>query len=101
MIRSGFFAGQVGCQIRLDTQDDAAYLAAATKLEIHYRRPTFVTGTWTATLDGTELVYTTTTITDLSVAGEWIVQAYLEGPGWKTAGEKVVMLVDEPIRPIS
>jgi len=94
---SGFYEGQIGALIRLDTEDDTAYLAAATKKEIHYKRPSGTTGAWTATLDGTKLTYTTTAITDLPEHGKYIVQVYMEGPGWKLPGKEVVMIVEEPI----
>jgi len=98
---SGFFIGQIGAQIRLDTEDDPALLAAATTKEIWYKRPhTGGTGAWTATLSGTKLVFTTTAVTDLPVAGEYVLQAYLAGTGWKLTGKKVVMFVDEPVKPI-
>lgn len=94
---SGFFAGQVGALIRLDTQDDVALLAAATVKRILYKRPNGTTGYWTAGLDGTKLTFTTTAITDLPEAGEYTLQAYVEAPGWKVPGEKVSMIVAEPI----
>lgn len=99
---SGFYVGQVGALIRLDTEDDAGLLAAATKKEIWYKRLTDgVTGAWTAGLSGTKLTYTTTAITDLPKAGEYVLQAYIEGSGWKILGEKVSMIVDEPVKAIS
>jgi hypothetical protein len=100
--RSGFFAGQIGALIRLDTQDDASLLATATKTEIYYKYPeSGTTGSWTATIDGTKLTYTTTAVGDLPEAGEYFLQTYIEGPGWKIPGKKVVMLVEEPIIPIT
>jgi len=99
--RSGLFAGQVGALIRLDTQDDTDLLAAATRLEIHYKLPeSGATGTWTATLSGTKLTYTTTESSDLPEVGEYILQAYLEGAGWKIPGRKVAMLVEKPVIPL-
>lgn len=99
---SGFFVGQIGAQIRLDTQDDLSLLAAATTKQIWYKRPdTGVTGAWTASLDGTVLVFTTTAITDLPVAGEYKLQVYLEAPGYKTVGKIVSMVVEEPVKAIT
>ena len=99
---SGFFVGQIGAQIRLDTKDDASLLAAATLTQIWYKRPeTGVTGAWTATVDGTELIYTTLTIDDLPVAGEWKIQVYVEAPGYKVPGKVVSMVVNEPVKDIS
>ncbi len=99
--RSGLFEGQVGALIRLDTLDELAILAAATKAEIHYKLPeSGTTGVWTATIDGTKLTYTTEGISDLPETGEYILQAYLEGTTWRLHGRKVVMLVEEPLRPV-
>lgn len=98
---SGFFVGQVGALIRLDTEDSAALLAVATKKEIHYRRPeSGTTGAWTASLDGTKLTYLTTLITDLPEAGDYLVQAYIEGPGWKVPGKITTLRVLDPVKPI-
>lgn len=98
---SGFFIGQVGAQIRLDTEDDPARLAEATTKEIWYRRPeTGTTGAWTASLDGTVLVYTTLAIGDLPENGEYKLQVYLAGPGFKVTGKIVSMYVDEPVKSI-
>ena len=99
---SGFFVGQIGAQIRLDTQDDLSLLAAATTKEIWYKRPdTGATGAWTATLDGTKLVFTTTAVTDLPVAGEYQIQTYLEAPAYKVTGKIVSMVVSEPVKAIT
>ncbi len=99
---SGFFVGQVGAQIRLDTKDDPTYLAQATVKQIWYKRPdTGVTGAWTASLDGTVLVYTTLAITDLPVCGEYKLQTYLEAPGYKVTGDVVSMVVGKPVKAIT
>jgi hypothetical protein len=96
-VPSGFFVGQIGAKIILETGDDALTLAAATALKINYRRPSGTTGSWTATLEGTALAYTTTAIADLSEAGAYRLQAYGEGPGWKAPGAEVTMVVQPPI----
>lgn len=99
---SGFFVGQVGAQIRLDTLDDPTLLAAATTKEIWYERPaTGTTGAWPASLDGTKLVYTTLAITDLPEEGEYKLQVYLAAPGWKVTGKIVSMVVNEPLKAIA
>lgn len=99
---SGFFVGQVGAQIRLDTKEDTSFLASATLKQIWYSRPdTGVTGAWTATLDGTKFVFTTTAIGDLPVAGEWKLQTYMEASGYKVAGKIVSMVVEEPVKAIT
>lgn len=99
---SGFFVGQIGALIRLDTEDDPSLLAAATTKEIWYKQPgTGTTGAWTAALDGTKLTYTTLAVGDLPVEGEWKVQVYLAAPGWKLTGKIVSMFVNEPLKAIT
>lgn len=98
---SGFFRGQVGALIRLDTLDDPALLAAATKKEIHYQKPSGAVGIWAAVLDGTKLTFTTTIATDLPESGRYYLQAYIEGAGWKVPGERTAMVVNEPIMAIA
>ena len=98
---AGIFVGQIGVTIELETLDDAAILADATKKEIWYSvRSGSVTGKWSAELSETKLVYTTTKITDLLIHGNWTLQAYVEGVGYKILGEKVIMPVGRPVLPI-
>ena len=94
---SGFFKGQVGAKIILETGDSAAILATATVLKINYLLPSGNTGAWTALLEGTALTYTTTAVTNFPEAGLYKLQAYIEGPGWKIPGDIVEMLVATPI----
>ena len=96
-ISSGFFKGQVGAKIILETEESAAVLATATVLKINYLLPSGTSGAWTATLEGTTLTYTTTAITNFPEAGLYKIQAYIECPGLKVPGEIVEMLIDTPI----
>lgn len=99
---SGFYIGQIGATIRLDTEDDVTLLNAATLKQIWFKQPTTgTTGAWTATLSGTKFVYTTTAISDLPVAGEYKVQTYVEGAGYKIPGKVVSMVVNEPVKAIA
>lgn len=98
---SGFFAGQIGALIRLDTLDDPLVLVDATTTQINYLLPSGTAGEWTATLSGTVLSYLTTSAADLPEAGTYKVQAYVEGPGWKIAGGVVEMEVVAPLIPIT
>lgn len=94
---SGFHKGQVGALIRLDTEDDPLFLAAASKKEIHVFQPDGTTKKWTASLDGTKLTFTTTAITDLPYSGRYVLQSYIEGTGWKLHGERVELIVGETL----
>lgn len=88
------YTGQIGLLIELDTLID---LTNATTLEIKYRRPDRTTGAFTATADGTKIVYTTTSAEDLPEAGEtWKLQAHAAGTGWDFLGETVDFVVTDP-----
>ena len=93
---SGFFVGQIGAKISLDTKDDPALLALATVKEIWYSNGGGI-GKWTATLTGTILSYTTTNSTDLPYPGRYDFQAHLEGPGFSVDGQIVSVTVEAPI----
>lgn len=93
MEQGKIYIGQIGADIKLDTEDDPTLLAAATVRHIKYRRPDGVQGFWTATLSGTLLRFITTAATDLPVAGVWKLQAYAEGPGWSIPGETADMMI--------
>ena len=59
-------------RIELDTTVD---LTSASALRINYRKPSGTTGFWTATADGTKVVYEVTG-GDLNEAGKWRLQAF-------------------------
>jgi hypothetical protein len=98
---SGFYAGQVGAKIRLDT-GDASLVSSATTKRIIYKRPVSGTiGYWSATVEeSSKLVFTTTTVLDLPESGDYLLQAYMEGTGVKILGGIAVMSVGKPITPI-
>jgi hypothetical protein len=93
------FTGQVGVKFSLDTQDDPALLAAATKKEIWVKCRTGKFK-WTASLDGTIFSYTTTASSDLPCSGEYFLQTYAEGVGWKVPGRIVTVKVLSPLNNI-
>jgi hypothetical protein len=94
---SGFFTGQIGALIRLETSDTLEFFNAATLQEIHYQRPDGVTGKWAAGTDGTKLTFLTTTAADLPISGRYTLQAYMEGPGWALHGDKAIMVIGDPV----
>lgn len=96
---SGFFTGQVGALIRLDTEDTEVLLGAATVKEIYCELPrSKEIVVWSATLDGTKLTYTTSSAEDLPKSGDYKLQAHLEGVGWSLEGEIVTMTVGNPLK---
>lgn len=98
-VKSGFFVGQIGAKIQLDTSDDATLLAAATVKRIKYKTPeTGTTGYWEAALEGTKLTYTTTAATDLPESGVYKLQVFLSQlPNWAAHGSIASVEVEEPI----
>ena len=89
---SGFHKEQIGAKIILDTLDDELLLSSATTIEIWYEN-SVGSGKWTATLDGSNFTYTTTSVDDLPVAGVYSLQCYAEGPGWSIPGDIVKIKV--------
>lgn len=93
-----FSAKQIGALIRLETEDDTIFLDAATVTQILCKVPrTGEVKTWTATVDGTKLVYITTSATDLPVEGTYELQAHIEGVGWSLSGEIAAMYVHKSL----
>ncbi len=69
-------------------------ISAATVMRIKYCRPDSVTGYWSATAEGTTAITYTTITSDLSVAGDWRLQAYVENT-WKRHGRIIRVRVEE------
>ena len=86
--------GSIGVKIILNVESS---VAAATVLKILYRKPDGAIGEWTAVkeTDNTHISYTTTTIADLDVAGEWLFWSYIEMPGFSGPGELASLTVGE------
>lgn len=96
---SGLFVGQVGAVISIETGEDAAVLAAATTTEIWYRKPSGTAGKWTASVSSTALTFTTLAAS-LDEPGDWVLQVYLAGVGYKAPGDFVTMRVATPLQTI-
>jgi len=80
--------------IKLDTGYD---LSLATVHKIFYQKPDKTTGEWTATVNGTELVYEVQN-TDIDQKGTWKFQSYIEAGGRKGYGEIVSHNFLNPIK---
>lgn len=78
-------------EIRLLTGID---LSSATSPKIMYEKPNGVTGEWTATVDGTDLIYETSN-TDLDRKGVWKFQAYVLIGGLNKLGKIAKVTIDE------
>jgi len=78
----------IDCNMRIDLTD-------ATLLQIKYRKPSGVTGTWTGTLHGAESVRFVTIAGSINEAGTWTFQPYAEKPSWKGHGRAEPVLVED------
>jgi len=87
---SKIYVGQVGVEITLDT---GIALAGATATKIRAKRPGRGSLLWDASIVESTKVQYTTEATDLSEAGDWCLQAYVEIDGAKGYGETVTMAV--------
>jgi hypothetical protein len=87
----------IGVQFQLNT---GINIATATTANIHYRKPSGTTGSFTgATASGTHVVYTTTDATQLDEAGVWELQAYVVTPSWTLRGTIAKIRVVEALKP--
>ena len=90
------YKNDVGTEIKviIETDED---ISGATTLEFEVLRPDGTEATWTAvySLEGSNktLTYTTTATTDLSVAGKYKLQPYIEIVSWQGRGNTVTFRV--------
>ena len=84
------YVGDIGTEIILDCGTD---ISSATVRKINARKPDGTTLQWLADADGTTSIKYVTVDGDLSAAGLWLLQAYIEMPGWKGRGETARMPV--------
>lgn len=85
-----------GIQLRLDT---TIALGAASNTKILWQDPEGLTGAWTATVSGTELVYDVVE-TDINVEGNWRLQAYVEIASVPRHGDIITQNFKTPINQI-
>lgn len=85
------YKGDIGAKIIVTVTEN---ISLATVKTIKYKKPDGTVGSWTAVAESGNLAisYTTTAITDLDQAGTWILQAYIEMPGWSGHGDVSVEL---------
>ncbi len=90
------YKGDIGTKITLDTEID---ISSGTVFKIYYLKPDGTSGFWTAAkeADNQNISYTTLATTDLDVVGTWVIQSYVEVPGWKGLGLAVNMIVGVPV----
>lgn len=71
-------------------------LAGASLKQIHYTKPDGTTGQWPAVVSGTQLTYTVAD-GDISQAGQWRFQAYVEVGGLKAFGAIASQYFGQPL----
>lgn len=71
------------------TLETGINISSATTMQIKYRKPNGTTGAWTADLEGTTQMKYQMSNSDLDVAGNWVIQAYIVIGGLYGFGEKV------------
>ena len=85
------YVGDIGLTISLDCGES---VSSSTVRKIKYQRPDGVTGEWVASLNGTTAIkYVTASTSDLPIAGDWLLQSYVEFGTWKGHGETCVFTV--------
>ena len=84
------FVGDIGTEIILDCGTD---ISTATVRTINARKPDGTAVQWTAVASGATAIKYVVLVNDLSVAGVWLLQAYIEMPGWKGRGETASLQV--------
>jgi hypothetical protein len=87
---SKVYVGDIGTEIILDCGSD---ISAATVRKIKAKKPNGSTVEWTASASGTNGIKYATLTGDLSMAGVWYLQAYVETAAWKGLGETFELVV--------
>ena len=73
----------IGLQLKLNTGVD---ITSATVSNVHYRKPSGATGSFTGAVTGTYYVSYTLQTNDIDEMGEWEFQSYVEKSTWKLRG---------------
>ena len=81
---SKVYVGDIGTEIILDCGSD---VSSATVRKIKAKKPDGTTVDWAAVASGANAIKYTTLTGDLSMAGNWLLQAYIETPAWTGLGE--------------
>ena len=91
------YKGVNGLPIILDCGID---ISGAYAFKILYQKPSGTKGEWPAELEGSTKIkfVTSSTTSELDEAGQWFIQAYVEGAGYKLFGDIVGIIVYEPLK---
>ena len=84
------FVGDIGAEIILDC---GTAVTTSTVRNILARSPRGVKKTWAAAVDGTNSIKYVTQAGDLDQSGDWLLQAYVELPGWSGHGDVTTLTV--------
>lgn len=83
--------GEYGIELRININET---IEDATEVKIFYITPSGDIGSWDATLEENEVVYTTQN-GDITEAGSWILQPRIKGNGYQVYGEKIFIYVKQ------
>lgn len=84
------FIGDTGTEITLDCGVD---ISSATVMKILAKPPRGAVKQWSAQLEGSRTIKYVLQPNDLHVPGVWVLQAYVEMPGWQGRGLPVELKV--------
>jgi hypothetical protein len=95
MAKNEIYVGDVGTQLRFDIGVDNSNI---TKAVIKVRRPDKSCAEWNASLgpEDTEISYTIQS-GDLDIKGKYMLQPYVELPGWSGYGKPVELNALQPV----
>jgi hypothetical protein len=88
------YVGDHGTRVLVHTGSD---ISGAT-VHLKVRKPNNVAVTWTGIISGTEDIAHTLDRSEIDVAGEYLVQAYVHKDGWEGRGQTAVLRVHNIFR---
>jgi hypothetical protein len=84
------YVGDIGTEITIDLGED---ISAATVMRIDVIKGDKTTAQWAAAASGSTAIQYLTVADDLNVPGVYLLNAYIELPGWKGHAETITMIV--------
>lgn len=92
-VPSKFYVGDTGTEIIVDTCDD---ITTATLVKLMVQKPDDTIVEWVGSVYDTTKIRHVVVAGDLDLAGEYLVQAYVQMPSWVGRGNNTSFKVNEP-----
>jgi hypothetical protein len=73
-------------------------ISGGSAFKIKYQKPDGTSGEWTGNLSGTRYIEYQTTLTDLNIAGTWVIQAFVDWGDIEKHGNSVSFKVHDLFR---